>query len=197
MQRSSSEARHKDPEPLAFEDNKVDFSKFKTELSAVDIAKLVWTGGGVVIWPRAPIDTLSPIKTIGQGRTNLTLINPTIVQIDAATPYAGFGNGTGTVSVHFEPTAYGITSVATYIMVFHIQTVGSATFTLGGYVGSGSLPNAGTKVLNGLVTVQLVMQNVQPDQQTYGFLQETSGAAWNWFSTVIKFPDIVLEPIAA
>jgi hypothetical protein len=120
-------------------------------------------------------------------------VSPTILQTDAATPYAGFGTGDGTVSVHFEPIAYGITSVATYIMAFNIQTFGSATFYLGGYVGSGSLPNAGNKTLNGSVTVQLVMQNVQPYQQTYGYLRHISGASWNWYSTVIKFPDIVVN----
>jgi len=170
-----------------FENNKVDYSKFKTDLSTSDIAKLT---AGIKIWPWVPIEVLSPIKTVGRGRTNLTLVSPTILQTDATTPYAGFGRGT--VSVHFEPIAYGITSVATYIMVFNIQTFGSATFYLGGYVGTGSLPNAGNKTLNGSVSVGLIMKDVQPYQQTYGYLQQTSGASWNWFSTVIKFPDIVV-----
>ena len=128
------------------------------------------------IFPSSPIDTLSPTKSVGLGRTNLTLNTPTIVQTDATTPYATFGNGS--VQMHFEPSAYGITTVASYIMEFIIQTMGSATFSLEGYVGSGNLPNAGTQVLNGSVTVQLVMQNVPPTMQTYGFLQQTSGASW-------------------
>jgi hypothetical protein len=178
-------------EPFPFDDNKIDFSKFKTELSATDIAKLTWPGSGTVIFPFGPIDALSPTKTVGKGRTNLTLISPTILQTDATTPYASFG--AGTVSMHFEPIAYGITYTASYIMEFNIQTSGSATFTLDGYVGSGSLPNKGTKVINGAMTVQLVMQHVPPSQQTYGYLSQTSGASWNWYSTIIRFPPLVIE----
>src|SRR5689334_16054592 len=96
---------------FTFENNKVDYSKFKTDPSTSDVAKLT---AGIKIWPWWTIEMLSPTKTIGRGRTNLTLVSPTILQTDATTPYAGFGRGT--VSVHFEPIAYGITSVATYIM---------------------------------------------------------------------------------
>jgi hypothetical protein len=70
-------------EPFPFDDNKIDFSTFKTEFSATEISKLIWPGGGIYTFPFGPIDTLSPIKTIGKGRTNLTLISPTILQIDA------------------------------------------------------------------------------------------------------------------
>lgn len=179
-------------EPFPFDDNKIDFSKFKTELSATEIAKLIWPGGGVYTFPFGPIDALSPIKTVGKGRTNLTLISPTIFQIDATTPYASFGTG-GIVQMHFEPIAYGITYAASYLMEFIIQTTGSATFSLDGYVGSGSLPNAGTTVINGSMTVQLVMQNVQPSQQTYGTLSQTSGASWTWYYTIIRFPPLIVE----
>jgi hypothetical protein len=173
---------------FTFENNKVDYSKFKTDPLTSDVARLT---AGIKVWPWPwSIEMLSPTKTIGRGRTNLTLVSPTILQTDATTPYAGFGRGT--VSVHFEPIAYGITSVATYIMTFNIQTFGSATFYLGGYVGTGSLPNVGTKVFNGSVTVQLIMKDVQPYQQTYGYLQQMSGASWNWYSTVIKYPDIIV-----
>jgi hypothetical protein len=78
-------------------------------------------------------------------------------------------------------------------MEFNIQTFGSATFSPKGYVGSGSLPNAGTKVINGSMTVQLIMQNVQPSQQTYGYLSQTSGASWTWYATNIRFPWLVIE----
>jgi len=192
MKKPSSKARGKALRSFSFENNKVDFAKFKPEPTAADIAKLTWTGVGIKVWPFVPIEVISPIKTIGRGRTNLTLVSPTILQTDATTPYAGFGTGDGTVSVHFEPIAYGITSVATYIMAFNIQTVGTATFWLDGYVGSGSLPNKGSKTVNGSVTVALLMKDVQPYQQTYGYLRHTAGGSWNWYSTVIKFPDIVV-----
>jgi hypothetical protein len=51
------------------------------------------------------------------------------------------------IHLHFEPIAYGITSVATYIMKFTIQTFGQSTFTLSG--GPVPVTNAGATVLNG------------------------------------------------
>jgi hypothetical protein len=56
MKKPSSKARGKVPRPK-FEDNKVDFSKFKMEPSAGEIAKL--TGVGPQAWP--PIEVLSPV----------------------------------------------------------------------------------------------------------------------------------------
>ena len=174
---------------FSFENNEVDYSKFKTDPSTSDIARLTT---GIKVWPWV-IEVLSPTKTIGRGRTNVTLLVPGggILQTDATVPYAGTGLD-GTVSVHFEPIAYGITSVATYIMVFNIQTFGSVTFYLGGDVGTGSLPNAGNKTLNGSVSVGLIMTDVQSYQQTYGVLHQVSGASWNWYSTVIQFPIVAL-----
>jgi len=130
MKRPPSKKRGKALRSFPFENNKIDFTKFKSDPTAADIVKLTLPGVGIKVWPFVPIEVLSPIKTVGRGRTNLTLVSPTILQTDATTPYAGFGQGDGTVSVHFEPIAYGITSVATYIMVFSIQTFGSANFTL-------------------------------------------------------------------
>jgi hypothetical protein len=94
--------------------------------------------------------------------------------------------------MHFEPSAYGITSAATYIMEFTIETFGQSTFNLDGFAGSGTLVNKGSKVLNGQVRVSLIMQNVPPAQQTFGFLEQTAGGPWNWFSTQVRFPPIVL-----
>jgi hypothetical protein len=96
--------------------------------------------------------------------------------------------------VHFEPIAYGITSVATYIITFNILTSGNATFNLYGF---GDVPNAGTYVFNGSRTVQLILRNLQPTQQTYGALEQISGASWKWYSSAIKFPDIVVAQAPA
>jgi hypothetical protein len=97
--------------------------------------------------------------------------------------------------VRFEPIAYGITSVATYIMVFNIQTFPTTTFYLGGGdVGTGTLPNAGNKTVNGSFSLGLIMKDVPPYQQTYGVLHQLSGASWRWYSTVIRFPDIIVQP---
>ena len=119
------------------------------------------------------------------------------MQIDAA-PSASFDVRAQTrrpaVQMHFQPSAYGITSVGTYIMEFTIQVFGQSTFNLEGFAGSGTVLNGGTKVLNGAVTVSLVLQNVPPTQQTFGFLEETAGGAWTWLSVEVRFPPIVAQP---
>jgi hypothetical protein len=120
------------------------------------------------------------------------------VQIDSATPFATFdvrAQSSPAISMHFEPVAYGITSVATYIIEFTIQAFGPSTFVLGGFAGSGVIVNAGTKALNGLTTVSLVMRNVSSFQQTNAFLQQTAGVSWNFLSVLVKFPDIVIKQL--
>jgi hypothetical protein len=194
---SSKAASNKVRELEPFDKRSIDFTKFKPDLSAKDLKKLLEPVGGIVIFPFLPIETLSATKTIGRGRTNLTIIVPTIVQIDAATPSASFNKQSQSrnpvIQMHFEPSAYGITSVGTYIMEFTIQVFGQSTFNLSGFAGSGAVLNAGTKVLNGQTRVSLVFQNVPASQQTFGFLEQTAGGAWNWFSTQVRFPDIVIS----
>jgi hypothetical protein len=180
-------------EPPPFEDNKIDDSKFKPELSAQDIVKLTKPVGGIIVFPFGPIDTLSPVRPVGKGRTNTTLINATIDQTDAVTPYATFGAG-GVVSNHFEPVAYGITSTATYVVEFDILTFGSTTLNLSAYAGAGTVSNAGNKVVNGQTTLQLVMHSVPYTQQTWAAVQSVAGGSWQWFRTRVKFPDIVINP---
>jgi hypothetical protein len=67
-----------------------------------------------------------------------------------------------------------------------------STFSLAG--GPVPVLNGGTKVLNGHVRVSLILQNVPPFQQVFGFLEETAGVAWSWFSTQVCFPPIVATP---
>ena len=194
---SSKAASNKVRELEPFDKRSIDLTKFKPELSAKELKKLLEPVGGIVTFPFLPIETLSATKTIGRGRTNLTIIVPTIVQIDAATPSATFNKQSQSrnpvIQMHFEPSAYGITSVGTYIMEFTIQVFGQSTFNLSGFAGSGTVLNGGTKVLNGQTRVSLVLQNVPASQQTFGFLEQTAGGAWNWFSTQVRFPDIVIS----
>jgi len=200
VKKRSIKNRNAKSELVAFDDRTLDYSKLKPDLSPLEIARLIGPGLGTVHFPFFPIDTLSPAKTLGKGRTNLTFIRPTIVQVDATTPFASFdvrAQSSPAISMHFEPIAYGITSVATYIMEFTIQAFGTSTFTLGGFAGAGTLENTGTKHLNGLTTVALIMRNVPPIQQTNGFLQQSAGVAWNFFSAKVRFPDIVITQIDA
>ena len=194
---SSKAASNKARELEPFDKRSINFTKFKPDLSAKDVTKLLGPIGGIVIFPFLPIETLSATKTLGRGRTNLTIIAPTIVQIDSATPSASFDKQAQArnpaIQMHFEPSAYGITSVATYIMEFTILVFGQSTFNLVGFAGASPVLNAGTKVLSGQARVSLVLQNVPASQQTFGFLEQTAGAPWSWFSTQVRFPDIVIS----
>ena len=93
--------------------------------------------------------------------------------------------------MNFEPIAYGITSVATYVISFNIEARGVTTFDL---VGSGDAPNTGTYVFNGLWTVELILRNAPPTGAE-AILAQVSGAPWRWYSSVIKFPDMVVGPL--
>ena len=195
---SSGQSSTKVKELEPFDKRSVDVARFKQDLTQGDLKQLLAPNLAVVVFPFLPIETLSCTRTLGRGRTNLTVIAPTIVQIDSATPSASFDVRSQTrhpaIQMHFEPSAYGITSVATYIMEFSIQVFSQSTFNLAGFAGSGAVLNGGTKVLNGPAKVSLVLQNVPPAQQTFGFLEETAGGAWAWFSVQVRFPPIVAQP---
>jgi hypothetical protein len=199
MKKTSSKAvSKKAPQLEGFDRRSVNLAKFKPDIPDKDFKGVITPIEGLIIFPFGPIETLSCTKTIGLGRTNLTIIRPTIVQVDAAVPRASFDrtvtpSRNPVIQMHFEPGAYGITSVGTYIMQFTIETFGQATFKLDGFAGSGTLSNNGTKVLNGQVKVSLIMKNVPPGQQTFGFLEQTAGRAWNWFSTQVRFPPLVIS----
>lgn len=178
-----------------FDRRKVDFTKFKPEPPPRKLAESFVPAGRAALFPVLflTIETLSVTKTVGSGRTNLTFIMPTIVQADAATPYAGF-NRTVTpsrnpiIQMHFQPSGYGITAVSNYVMSFAIESFGQSRFNLTGYAGHGTLSNNGTKILNGKTTVSLGFHNVRPSDEIYGYLEQTSGNAWSFYNVRARFP---------
>jgi hypothetical protein len=187
--------------PTAAKNDDTDSIHFESDLSTKDWAQK-FTAGEV---PRSPlflppIVTLSPTNTIGLGRTNLTLIAPTIVQTDASPAYASFAevqtsSGGPAVSVHFTPSGYGITNTASYVFSFQIATNGGpTTFAINGYAGGGTIVGAGTKSLNGTVTTTLILNGVPADQTVYADIQQTSGNPWSWYSTLISHPPIFSLP---
>ncbi len=194
MKKSSAKPPSRKPQEIEpFDKRGINFRKFKADLSAKDILKLIGPVGGQVIFPFLPIETLSTTKTVGRGRTNLTIVAPTVVQTDATIPRATFSKQLQPrkpgIQMHFEPGAYGITSVGNYVMEFTIEALGPSTFNL---TGSGNVQNAGTKVLNGPRRVSLVFKNVLPADQNFGFLEQTAGGVWHWFSVQLRFPDLVI-----
>src|SRR5437870_13905072 len=117
MKKAASKAITKVREVEPFDKRSVDLTKFKPDLSAMDINKLLGPSGSTVILPFGPIETLSPTKTIGRGRTKLTIIAPPIVQIDTPPPFARFDPQAPCrkppIHMHSQPSGYGTTSVRT------------------------------------------------------------------------------------
>ncbi|WP_232497307.1 hypothetical protein [Agromyces humatus] len=183
----------------AYDDRIVSVGDFEPDVSVEDWVAKYRVGdlvGGPVFW--TAIEALSPIRTVGKGRTGITLIRPTILQTDAATPYAGFDRRESptrnpAVSVHFSPGAYGATGPGTYVFTFAVEAFGTAAFAPTGYAGSGVVDAAGSISFSGRRTITVILRNVQPGQDTWAAIEQTSGASWSWFSTRISHPPLVLE----
>lgn len=76
-----------------FGKRKLNIEKFPLDLSSRSLKDMLTSRvGGLSHFAISvfSVETLSPAKTFGRGRTNLTLIRPTILQLDATPPYAGF-----------------------------------------------------------------------------------------------------------
>lgn len=179
------------------------FAEFESDLTAEDwIAKYRAgdLGRGPLHW--STIEVISPVRTIGRGRTNLTLIRPTILQTDATEPYAGFDlrstpSRRPAVSVHFQPAAYGATGVGTYVFTFAVDAPTRAHFTPGGYAGPGTVDAAGSIRFSGRRAITVILRDVPPGLDASASIEQTDGEAWSWFSTRISLPPIVIGPIAS
>jgi hypothetical protein len=177
-----------------FDKRKIELTKAKRELSARALQNLIKPD----LLSFLSIETLTPMRTVGRGRTNLTLIAPTVFQTDATVPRATFDVRAQArkpgAQMHFQPSGYGITSVGTYIMEFLVETFGQATFNLQGGPFGVNVLNTGTKTLSGLSSVMLVFKDLPPSAEVFGFLEQSSGGVWNWFSIAVRFPDLVIGP---
>ena len=194
------------PSPLVpAERRKIDFTKFKPDLTPDDLKPLLTRVRlrdlAAILFPT--IETISPTKTVGLGRTNLTLVRPTVFQTDpspGAAPFASFDSAIGsavqrpTVSVHFEPRRYGFTGPASFIMEFAIEVNGTSTFEVGGFAGSGTLTGTGSRTLSGQQIVSIGFSNVPLTQQVFGHVFQTGNGTWRWFRTRLVHLPLVLTP---
>jgi hypothetical protein len=177
-----------------FEDRTIDLTAFEKDLTLED-----WTRIVRFPWFPPPIEVLSPTRTIGKGRTNLTLGAPDILQTDAATPYAGYSYrqtpaGGPFVSVHFEPAAYGITTTATYVIAFLLEAASPVTLNAGGYAAGGTLGGTGAKTLVGTKAFSVVLGSVPANGQVNAYIQQAApGGSWTWYSTSIEYPPLLVE----
>jgi len=187
----------------AFDERVVSITDFEADLSAEDwvakyrVGKLIT---GPIFW--APIETLAPTRTVGKGRTNLTLIRPTILQTDATTPYAGFDRRESptrnpAISVHFAPAAYGITGAGTYVFTFAVDAYTRCEFRSTGFAGGGTVDAPGAIRFSGKRAVTVILRNVPAAGQVWAAIEQTDGEAWSWFSTRIAYPPLVFDPLPA
>lgn len=195
---SAKPVRTKVTEIEPFDKRTVNYNSLKPGLTTNELKPFLGLSPGVVVglpYYLGLIDTLSVTKTIGKGRTNLTLIEPTIVQVDAMVPSATFdktkSSRNPSVQVHFEPKGYGITGRSSYLVDFTLEVFTPASFNFVAQAGGSAVSNTGVKSLNGLVTVTIVLQDVAPNTQTYIYAEQQSGASWNWLSTQFFYPPLV------
>lgn len=183
------------------ENLKIDFTRFKPDLTADDLKHALTPVrlGDFNIFVFPTIDTISPTKTIGLGRTNLTVVRPVILQTDASPAFVTFDGALGspqqrpTVSVHFEPQKYGLTGNVTFIMSFSIEAFGTVNLDLGAFAGSGTATGIGPRTANGKQIVSIVFNNVPATQQVFGHVAQTGGGRWNWFLTRISYLPILVQ----
>jgi len=194
---SSRPAKIRELEPAG--DKKIPSVRFKTDLTIEDFRRLSRDFTSILF---RPIETLTPGRTVGKGRTNLTIIESTIVQVDTTPPAPPFANfdkrlsqRNPAIQMHFDPGAYGFTAPATFIMEFTVSVAGSGTFLLAGGPTGLNITNGGVKTLNGAVRVSLVFHDLPPDQKVFGFLEQRSGGLWTWLQTQVKLPPLVLTPL--
>ncbi|MBN8248835.1 MAG: hypothetical protein J0L84_15520 [Verrucomicrobia bacterium] len=137
--------------------------RFKADLKPGSLLELL--GGGLAEFAFAPIETLTPARTAGKGRTNVTVIESTILQVDTTPPAPPFANFDLTqsqrrpaIQMHFEPSAYGMTSPATYIMEFMIAVVGTASFNVAAGPPGLNVSGLGTRSVSGNARVSVVFR---------------------------------------
>lgn len=198
MKQTSRGSKSLKTKDLPAEDKrKINLSRFPSDLTKVDIISSFKDTINIGPFFAHIIDTLGVAKTVGRGRTNLTFIEPFIVQADATPPRATFDPALSphrapAMSMHYEPKAYGFTGVSSFRVIFAIECFGQCSFQLSGFAGGGTLANSGTKVLNGQITVSLSFNNVPANAQVHCALTQTGGAKWDFFTVEIRQPPLLI-----
>ena len=179
----------------------IDLTTFKPDLSSNDLKNLLTpvklANVGLFIFPT--IETISPVKTVGLGRTNLTLVRPEVFQTDSIPPFVSFDPAIGsaqqrpTVSVHLEPGKYGLAGNTTFVMSFSVEAFGNVTFTVGSNVTGGNSNGLGSRTVNGKQVLSIVFNNTALTPQIFGHIAQTGGGRWQWFQTRISYLPLLIS----
>lgn len=189
-------------ELASFGKDAADFSSVERSIDLREVATRIRLGDIFTgPWFARPIDTLSPVHTVGSGRTNLTLIRPTVVQTDVVAPIVPMATFDRTkspdrapaVSVHVDPTGYGITTTNTYLVEFQIECSGSCTFDVSGFALGSPVDGVGSRTVTGRATLTVVLRNLPALSGSFAAITQTAGGQWAWFRTTFAFPPLVFE----
>jgi hypothetical protein len=129
-------------------------------------------------------------------KLNLGYVGGNFVTL-ATTPYVYFSDDytaahLAHVYVSFDPSAYGITSVANYVITFNIYLYTNAMFSL---EGTGHPLGNFVSLQPGWWSLRVPLPNISLSSYPYAqLMQRTNRAKWRWYSSAIKYPDIFLEP---
>ena len=180
----------------------VDLARFKPDLVDKDWKRIFKLGGTARSSSLFfhPIETLTPIKTVGLGMAYLYLEMATRFTTFGQPPFAGFDQsitpyGRPAVLASFQPFSFGITTISSFVVTFFLEVTGQSTFDLS---GSGShliseVVGGGSKVLSGQVAVSVIVKRVLPADNVWGSVVQTSGGPWKWYATRLTLPPVVLS----
>lgn len=176
----------------ALDTRKVDFSAFANDITP-SASSHPGVGGAAL---NSPIETLSITHLVGRGRTNTTIVRPTIVQTDAASPYATLDmtkvlDGQPGVGVHFEPDAYGIAETRDYVVSFYLDCSTECLFDVTQY-GAYNPSGIGNRPITGRQVLTVALDVVPSAAQCTVSVTQIAGTAWNWYQTVIGPPPITV-----
>jgi len=147
----------------------------------------------------APLATLTPPRLADGKGASTNLIQPSVVITDTTgTPYAGYdmrdtpARKPG-VSIGFRPSAYGITTPATYVFTFFVEasaqvTLRSSALTLPGLNPSG----VGSATFTGARAMTVIYHSLPANQPVWAAIQQESGGQWAWYRATVGYPPLVL-----
>ncbi len=143
------------------------------------------------------IELLDIRRMGGAANTHLTLIEPTLVQADAAN-YAQFDrskspNRNPLASTRFKPASYGITVTNNYVISFDVETNGTCEFNLAAFAASGTSERTGKRVIDGRMNLSVVFKTIEPQHTIWVSLEQHTGGSWNLYSSRIRIPFLLFK----